>query len=165
MNTIHSVTRDRSLLIIALFVSLSFSFRAEAQISQKAQTSLDKPNLWRAKDLINPSDLAEILTNKNNKRPVIFNIGVVEDIKGAKRLGAANKKDNLEKLKDNLNILPKNTAVVIYCGCCPFEKCPNIRPAFTLLKDMGFSNGKLLNIPVNLQQNWINKGYPMLSER
>lgn len=153
------------MLIIALFVSLSFSFRAEAQISQKAQTSLDKPNLWRAKDLINPSDLAEILTNKNNKRPVIFNIGVVEDIKGAKRLGAANKKDNLEKLKDNLNILPKNTAVVIYCGCCPFEKCPNIRPAFTLLKDMGFSNGKLLNIPVNLQQNWINKGYPMLSER
>jgi hypothetical protein len=30
--------------------------------------------------------------------------------------------------------------VVIYCGCCPLDKCPNVRPAFTLLKTMGFTN-------------------------
>jgi hypothetical protein len=49
----------------------------------------------------------------------------------------------------------------VYCGCCPFEKCPNIRPAFNLMKAMGFSNGKLLNLPTNLKQNWIAKGYPV----
>jgi hypothetical protein len=29
------------------------------------------------------------------------------------------------------------------------------------MKAMGFSNGKLLNLPTNLKQNWIAKGYPV----
>jgi hypothetical protein len=121
--------------------------------------------LWRAKDLLQPADLASTLRNKKSKRPVILNIGVVENIYGAKNIGAASKKENLEKLKGSLKNLPKNTMVVIYCGCCPFDKCPNIRPAFSMMKNLGFSNGKLLNLPVNLKQDWISKGYPMSSEK
>ncbi|MEJ7692077.1 rhodanese-like domain-containing protein [Daejeonella sp.] len=165
MNKIHSLRRGHYLLLTSVFIAFSFSFNAEAQIPQSVPASLDKPNLWEAKDLIQPAELASILANKKNKMPAIFNIGVVEDIEGAKRLGAASKKDNLENLKDHLSKLPKMGMVVIYCGCCPFEKCPNIRPAFALMKDMGFVNGRLLNIPVNLKQNWISKGYPMLSQR
>lgn len=162
MNKIYSRTKKYSLLLIVLLISLGSSSTAEAQISQ-TPISLDKPILWEAKNLMQPAELASILTTKNKKRPVIFNIGVVEDIEGASSLGAASKKDNLGKLKTHLSKLPKSTPVVIYCGCCPFEKCPNIRPAFALMKDMGFSNGKLLNLPVNLKQDWINKGYPLLS--
>jgi len=51
--------------------------------------------------------------------------------------------------------------MVIYCGCCPFTKCPNIRPAFQQLKKMGFTNVKVLDLPVNLQTNWIAIGYPL----
>jgi rhodanese-related sulfurtransferase len=76
-------------------------------------------------------------------------------------MGGASEKANLEKFKIALSNLPKTTQVVVYCGCCPFEKCPNIRPAFNLMKAMGFSNGKLLNLPTNLKQNWIAKGYPV----
>jgi len=114
---------------------------------------------------LQPADLAATLRNKKSKRPAIFNIGVVEDIEGAKNLGAASKKENLDKLRNNLKNLPKSSMVVIYCGCCPFDKCPNIRPAFSLMKKMGFSNGKLLNVPVNLKQDWISKGYPMQSSK
>jgi hypothetical protein len=55
---------------------------------------------------------------------------------------------------------PKDADVVIYCGCCPFRDCPNIRPAFRVLQEMKFTRAKLLNIPTTLKADWINKGYP-----
>ena len=150
--------------LLILFITISFGLTVQAQTSQNISKSLDKQDIWEIKDLIQPADLASILTNKKTKKPVILNIGVVENIQGSRNIGAASKKENLDKLKENLNHLPRTTMVVIYCGCCPFEKCPNIRPAFRMMKDMGFSNGRLLNIAVNLKQNWINKGYPMSSD-
>ena len=155
----------RIVLLLSFLIVFGSFLNATAQISQNTSKSLDKQNLWRAKDLLQPADLASTLRNKKSKQPVILNIGVVENIEGAKNIGAASKKENLEKLKGSLKNLPKNTMVVIYCGCCPFDKCPNIRPAFSMMKNLGFSNGKLLNLPVNLKQDWISKGYPMSSEK
>ena len=51
--------------------------------------------------------------------------------------------------------------VVIYCGGCPFSRCPNARPAFELLKELKFTKAKLLNLPTSLNENWVSKGYPM----
>ncbi len=149
--------------LVVLLIVLGSSLNANAQTSPNTSKALGMPNLWKSKELLQPEDLAMTLRNPKAKRPVIYNIGVVEDIEGAKNVGAASKKENLDKLTNSLKTLPKNSMVVIYCGCCPFEKCPNIRPAFSLMKKMGFTNGKLLNIPVNLKQDWINKGYPMQS--
>ncbi len=72
---------------------------------------------------------------------------------------------NLLKWKNELQKLPRNTDIVIYCGCCPFEHCPNIRPAFKLLNDMGFTNQKLLNLSHNLKADWIDKGYPIMAKQ
>jgi thiosulfate/3-mercaptopyruvate sulfurtransferase len=55
----------------------------------------------------------------------------------------------------------RDKEVIIYCGCCPFRRCPNIRPAFELLKKMKFTNLKLLNLPTGLNEDWIHKGYPL----
>ncbi|MBZ0097677.1 MAG: rhodanese-like domain-containing protein, partial [Taibaiella sp.] len=92
---------------------------------------------------------------------VVFNIGPSGKIKGAVNIGATQETDNLALLKKELEPLPRETEVVIYCGCCPFNHCPNIRPAFELLNEMKFTNAKLLNLPKNLKVDWINKGYPM----
>ncbi|GGH12613.1 hypothetical protein GCM10007352_19500 [Mucilaginibacter phyllosphaerae] len=108
-----------------------------------------------------PALLAANIKENPAKLPLILNIGAVEDIKGAKHIGAADKTENLKALKAMVTTLPKNADIVIYCGCCPFTKCPNIRPAFQELKKMGFTHIKLLNLPVNLQTNWIAKGYPL----
>ena len=75
-------------------------------------------------------------------------------------MGPAHEKENLEKLKRQLIPLPKDADIVIYCGCCPFEHCPNIRPAFSLLNEMKFSNARLLNLEHNIKTDWISKGYP-----
>ena len=76
-------------------------------------------------------------------------------------MGAASEKENLERFKKALKALPKTSLVVVYCGCCPMERCPNVRPAFQALQSAGFTNARLLNLPTNIKVDWINKGYPM----
>jgi hypothetical protein len=61
-----------------------------------------------------------------------------------------------------LEKLPKDASIVVYCGCCPYRSCPNVRPAFNLLNSMGFKNHKLLDLPQNIKVDWIDHGYPVM---
>jgi hypothetical protein len=119
-------------LIIALgllFVCL-LHVNAHAQTSPAALSELGPGNPWHENQLMDPAELAADIKAGQASMPLVFNIGAVEDIKGAKHIGAVNQAQNLEKLKSAVASLPKNTALVIYCGCCPFVKCPNIRQHF-----------------------------------
>jgi len=118
-------------------------------------------NPWTEKQLKDPAVLAAAIADPKAPRPVIFNVGPVQQIKGAIAIGPATKPDNLEKLKQQLAKLPKDKEVIIYCGCCPYSRCPNVRPAFELLKKLKFTNAKLLNLPTSLNDDWISKGYPL----
>lgn len=125
-----------------------------------------KPNAiendpWQKNQLIEPLDLAKIINDNSAKKPIIYSIGPGGNIKGSIEMGAAQEKESLDKLKAALNKLDKKTELVIFCGCCPFEHCPNVRPAFNLLNEMKFTNHKLLNLSHNLKVDWIDKGYPM----
>lgn len=147
---------------LLLIVLLSFIWaETKAQTSPAPMPKLEIRNPWKTNQLIEPAELAAIIQNPQAKKPLILNIGAVEDIKDATHIGPANKTENLEILMEKVKSLSKNTAMVIYCGCCPFGKCPNIRPAFTALQNAGFSNIKLLDLPVNLNTNWTSKGYPL----
>ena len=143
-----------------LIVGLWYS-ETKAQTSQMAIPSILNNYPWTDSQLLEPSILAANIKDNPANLPVILNIGAVEDIKGAKHIGPVSNADHMKTLKNVVATLPKNKEIVIYCGCCPFAKCPNIRPAFQELKKLGFSNVKLLNLPVNLKTNWISKGYPL----
>jgi hypothetical protein len=56
--------------------------------------------------------------------------------------------------------LPRDTNLVIYCGCCPLAHCPNLRPAYTALKELGFSRLRILNLPENFGTDWADRGFP-----
>lgn len=116
---------------------------------------------WTEKQLIESSELAKILNDPKALKPIIYSIGPGGNIKGSVEMGAAQEKGNLDKLQMELSKLAKDTDIVIFCGCCPFKDCPNIRPAFKMLNEMKFTNHKLLNLSHNLKVNWIDKGYPM----
>ena len=116
---------------------------------------------WTSKDLLEPEALAGMLSNTKGQKPVIFNIGPLANIKGAINIGSMTSKANLDKLGKALAGVPKDKMVVIYCGCCPFRNCPNIRPAFNLLKERGYTKPKLLNLKQNLKVDWTDYGYPM----
>lgn len=128
-----------------------------------AQSQAQKPENWTADQLVEPAQLAETLAS-NKDIPVIFNIGPGAIIPHSIDMGVANDEANLARFKTGIARLPKNTNIVVYCGCCPFEKCPNVRPAIDLLKKMEFTNYHLLNIPNNIKTDWIAKGYPIVEE-
>jgi hypothetical protein len=116
---------------------------------------------WTSKDLIEPATLANMISGSTGQQPFIFNVGPVGDIKGAVHIGSTANQAGLDKFKKSLANVPKDKMVVIYCGCCPFRNCPNIRPAFSLLKEMGFKEPRLLNLKQNLKVDWTDYGYPM----
>lgn len=116
---------------------------------------------WTANQLMQPSELASRINDSTHKQPVILDIGFFGGIKNSIRIGPASDNSKLEKLKEVLNTYPKDADIIIYCGCCPFDHCPNIKPAFELLSGMHFTNFKLLNLPHNLKTDWKDKGYPM----
>lgn len=117
---------------------------------------------WRPDQLMEPKDLAAILNSSTIAKPLIISVGPAGLIKDAVDIGPAHEKENFDKLKEFLSKEKKDRQIVIYCGCCPFEHCPNIRPAFKLLNEMKFTNQKLLNLSHNLKADWINNGYPMI---
>jgi hypothetical protein len=147
--------------LFATLLLLFGVFMANAQVS----ASMSMPSAgtpWKPTELMEPGELNEAITAK--KAPVIFNIGSVEDIKGAIHIGPITEAANLEKFKTALTAHKKSTEIVIYCGCCPFGKCPNIRPPYKLLKDLGYTNVKVLNLYVNLRNNWTSAGYPLAKD-
>ena len=63
-------------------------------------------------------------------------------------------------LKKAVAGMAKDSDLVIYCGCCPMDRCPNIRPAWNALKELGFTHVRVLNIPTNMSTDWYQKDYP-----
>jgi len=108
-----------------------------------------------------PADLA-----KDMKTPLIIHVGFnvlyrATHIPGSVYAGPASQPDGIAELKKAVAGQPKNRAIVLYCGCCPWDKCPNVRPAFAALREMGFQNVKALELPENLKTDWMDKGYPI----
>lgn len=116
---------------------------------------------WTQDQLLEPTELARSINDPHSPQFLVFSVGPGAVIKGSVDIGPAREKENLAKLRAQLKTLPKDANVVIYCGCCPFAKCPNVRPAFNLLKEMNFKNGKLLNLAQNVKTDWIDHGYPV----
>lgn len=115
---------------------------------------------WRADQLMEPADLAAILQQPDVAKPLVISVGPAALIAQSIDGGEAHEKKNLAKLKALLKKQKKDAQIVIYCGCCPFKNCPNVRPAFALLNEMNFVNHKLLNLQTNIRVDWIDKGYP-----
>lgn len=124
-----------------------------------AQNPLEK-DPWSQKQLMEPAYLMRLLKSGSVK-PVILNIGTENEIRGAQHIGGAKDAVNLNKLQQVIDQFPKNTLIVLYCGCCPFGKCPNIRPAFSLLQKNKFRRFYILHLPHNIRTDWIEKGYPL----
>lgn len=138
---------------IAIFVTISLSVT-----SLPAQTK--EP--WTARQLMPAAELAKVINDPDGAHFIIFSIGPGAVIKGSRDIGPTKQAENLAKLKDAISKLPKDSRIVLYCGCCPFEHCPNIRPAFTLLNEMGLQHAFLLNIEHNIKTDWIDKHYPVV---
>jgi hypothetical protein len=114
--------------------------------------------------LMNPEDLVKILQSGKEK-PMMLQIGshtlfLQAHIPGSEYAGAASTDGGLQQLRKRVDSLPRNKFIVLYCGCCPWNHCPNVKPADDTLHAMGFTNVKVLYISDNFGTDWVDKGYP-----
>ena len=116
---------------------------------------------WTPQQLLDPAELAKTLSDANAPHPTVFCIGPQAVIKNSIFIGPTGSKENLKKFREQVRRLAKDANIVVYCGCCPFSRCPNIRPAFRVLNEMGFTNPRLLNLPHNIKADWIDHDYPV----
>lgn len=118
---------------------------------------------WTKSDLMEPATLAAELNTP--KRPMVISVAFPvlyrnRHIAGALDAGSAARPEGIEALKKLVAGKPKDSEIVVYCGCCPMARCPNVRPAFRALKEMGYSKVRVLHIPTNMSADWYAKNYP-----
>ena len=118
-------------------------------------------------ETLQPEELVKILQSPKSAQPVILNVGPhmlysQAHIPGAEYIGAGSSAEGIDLLRTRVKALPHSTFIVLYCGCCPWDRCPNVRPAYKELKTLGFTNVKLLYIADNFGDDWAYKGYPVV---
>ena len=120
---------------------------------------------WTTADVVEPADLAREIAEKRSLSPKVLYVGFRTlfaggHIAGAAFHGTASTEAGMADIKKWADTLPRSTNLVIYCGCCPFDKCPNVRPAFVRLHEMGFMHVRVLALPENFNADWFEKGFP-----
>lgn len=154
------MTNSRRLFLVTFAAALFF---APSTVSRPpAHSSPSDP--WTSAQAISPADFAKEIQQKHDSSPKIVYVGVRTLYAGAHIPGAAfhgpgSTDQGLADLKKFAATLPKDSNLVIYCGCCPLDRCPNLRPAFTALHEMGFTRLRVLILPTSFAADWVEKGY------
>jgi thiosulfate/3-mercaptopyruvate sulfurtransferase len=147
-------SRNRSTIVL-LIVTAAIVMSASAYQASTIEAS----------HLIQPEELAKLLASPKAEKPLLIHVGfhvlyVQGHIPNSEYIGPASDANALQKLRDRVQALPRNKFIVIYCGCCPWTHCPNLKPAYDALRAMGFTNVKALYLADNIATNWRDKGYP-----
>jgi len=134
-------------------------------VSSKSKTGAGESSS-AAPELIQPEELARIVRSPKGVRPLIFQVGfrvlyLQAHIPNSEYIGPASEPESIHRLRQRVRNLPRTKYMVLYCGCCPWSKCPNIDPAYRELRALGFRNVKLLYIADNFGKDWVEKGYPV----
>jgi hypothetical protein len=146
-----------------LFAFLSFSPEIRAQFAPvPTGSAFSIPET----QLLKPEALVQLLQTTSKDKPLILQVGshmlfAQAHIPGSEYAGPGSQPAGIEQLQNRVNALPRKKFIVLYCGCCPWNRCPNLGPAFAKLRDMGFTNVKVLYLANNFGADWADKGYPV----
>ncbi len=148
----HSKNRRIFLLVAAFMAVVLAAYGYQASLISNSH-------------LISPEDLVKVLQSSKLAPPLVISVGphmlyAQAHITGAEYFGPGSDLNGLQRLRARVESLPRNKFIVIYCGCCPWNHCPNAKPADDALREMGFGNVKVLYVAENFGVNWVDKGYP-----
>jgi thiosulfate/3-mercaptopyruvate sulfurtransferase len=114
------------------------------------------------KVMMTPEELSQLL---KSSKPLVLQIGPRSlydqaHIGGAEYVGATSTPEGLDALRARVKSEPKEKLIVLYCGCCPWDRCPNVHSAYKELRNLGYTNVRVLYIANNFGADWVDKGYP-----
>ena len=157
------VSRPSVAVGLATMVLLFVCTHCPAQFTPS--TGPGSTNLIPQAQLIQPEELVHLLQATGTGKPLLLQVGshLLFDeahIPGSVYAGPGSQPAGLQLLQSTVASFSKKKFIVLYCGCCPWDRCPNLGPAFKQMRDMGFSNVKVLYLANNLGADWVAKGYP-----
>lgn len=155
IHSLHKLAVAAGLVVVAAVSLAAFAQKEEGPAKNWAPGS---------PELIEPEALAKAL--KSAHKPVVLYVGPhmifqQSHVPGAEYIGATARPEGIEQLRKRAASLRHETPVVVYCGCCPWEHCPNIRPAYDELRKEGFTNVKVLYLAGTFGSSWADKGLPV----
>jgi thiosulfate/3-mercaptopyruvate sulfurtransferase len=156
------ITFDRRMILLTISFCILSAAAGISNAQIKSASSIPAANL------IEPSDLAGLLKKSAQPKPVILHVGFRKfyaqaHIPDSDYAGPGGDDEGLKSLSERVEKIPKDASIVIYCGCCPWSRCPNVAAAFAKLVDMGFTQVKVLHIADNFGTDWVDKGYPSIT--
>jgi thiosulfate/3-mercaptopyruvate sulfurtransferase len=139
---------------------------ATARAAQPAAPPSSADVAIPAAQLMQPEELAQVLGASGGERPLIFQVGprvfyAEAHVPGSEYIGATAQEPGIQALRERVKNLPHDRFIVVYCGCCPWIKCPNVKPAYRELTALGFDRVKVMYIADNFGKDWVSKGYPV----
>lgn len=151
-----------AVITLAFFSALGVCTSAPAQAA--AQPGTVSATTIPDEQQIQPAELSKLLTSSSGA-PLIIQVGSriffqEAHIPGAKYAGPGSQPAGLQLLEKTVAATPKDKFIVLYCGCCPWNRCPNVGPALQDLHKLGYSNVKVLYLANNFGDDWVRKGYP-----
>ncbi len=160
-----SSLRTCSVVLLAVLCTRAHA-RSPHDESQTASARAEIP----AAELLQPKELEQLLRSSGGEKPLILQVGshvlyAEAHIPGSEYIGAAGQDAGLQALQERVKGLERSQFIILYCGCCPWTKCPNIHPAYRQLHVLGFTRVKVLYLATNFGTDWVNKGYPVAKGR
>lgn len=142
-----------------VLLAAAFSLLAMSAISLEADS-----DPWSKDQTVQAAALEKELENPRTAPTVIFvgfkRLYTAGHVKGAQYHGTTGSDEGLKEFTAWAAALPRTANLVIYCGCCPMDRCPNIRPAFKTLQTLGFKKVRVLLLPNDFATDWADKGLP-----
>ena len=166
----RSVSSATTLILVMCLSTADGRAQGSAGVSSSTATSAEsrgtEPPGATYPQLIQPEELVSLLKSAKGLKPLIIQVGfrvlyVQAHIPRSEYTGPASSADGVRQLRNRVEALPRTQSIVLYCGCCPWSKCPNVNPAYKELHTMGFKNVKVLYIARNFGTDWVEKGYPV----
>lgn len=132
--------------------------------SHRAASESQRPDHTQQSAFVTPEQLTRDL--KRQTPPIVVQVGVKtlyqeSHVPGALHFQGVNTPEGKAAFLADLERLPKDRDIVLYCGCCPFDYCPFIQPAFSLANPIRGERIKLLVLPNSFEEDWVAKGFPV----
>jgi thiosulfate/3-mercaptopyruvate sulfurtransferase len=158
--SVHSSSRR----MVALAPALTAGDPASSGLLNAQARPSSEP--WSAAEVIHPEQLALTLSRPVGLRPLVVCVGFPTlyqsaHVPGSILHGPARDPMALKELEAAAQAWPRDHEIVLYCGCCPFAQCPNVRPAFAALKRMGFRRLSVLYLAQDFAHDWVARGLPV----
>jgi 3-mercaptopyruvate sulfurtransferase SseA len=162
----NRLTRVLELAAIAILGGAALLAGGRARQAGGGSPPAKSPSESSQLPLIEPQELVKQLAEPREMRPIVLQVGFEvlyrgAHIPGAIFAGPAARPEGLASLRKAAAGIPRDAGVAIYCGCCPMDKCPNIRPAYAALRQMGFHRVEVLDLPQDFARDWVEKGFPV----